>query len=181
MTVLLDMKYGYVECDIDGSGYNSCAVWRNEDATDQTRPFRYLRTSLCYGKIDRSDLTKEELLQLLAEDHFMVSNRRSRKTYRDFVTELKRGAWDKPVNPIKGVLDEELEAVLLDELVVIPDPTSDDPGSEYDQFDEDGLCHCSGCEEARAGVSNVSVAQVTAPPIWQLDPLPNWLNRRMSR
>lgn len=189
MTQLLSMKFGYVTCDLDGEGYNSCEVYRDEDAADQARPFRYIRGSLCYGNIDKPNLTKDELLELLADDHFMVSNRRSRKTYRDFVRELKHGAFDAPTNPrqdmtatapAESVLDRDLEALLVEEPARWEDPLVR-PVDDYISYDE-GPCGCASCVQAEGDRQRVlETMQTGAPSIWQMNVLPEWLNRRMSQ
>lgn len=161
MTLLLEMKFGYVSCDIDGEGYNACSVYRDDDASDQSRPFRYLRHSRCYGDIDKSGLTKSELLECLQDDGFMVSTVRARRTYRDFLRELKHGSYDRPVNarqaaasvnPVMDQWEQEL-------LTPVEAPGWDPYGISQ--------CPCPSCEEARADMRIQESAQFSyiAPEI----------------
>lgn len=98
MQTLLDLNLGYVTCDICGEGQNRITIWRDASASAHKAPFKVARKSQCYGNLDQAGMTRDEAVEWLEAQHFLVATRYARKTYLRFLKELRKGAHD-PAEP----------------------------------------------------------------------------------
>jgi hypothetical protein len=107
MDRIFELSLGYVECDVCGSGYNTMYVNHDQWAPADT-PFNFVRDSRCYGNLDISGLSRDELVEIVESNRFLVSTRRARQSFNDFLRSLKGGKFDKGASAIQTQSDGDI-------------------------------------------------------------------------
>ena len=92
---ILDLHAGYTNCDICGSGNTTISV----EATREGYTYRH--RSNCYGNLERTGLTKEQLLELLDEHSFFPHTRHAVRSFKQFRRDVARGAFERFVKPVE--------------------------------------------------------------------------------
>lgn len=92
---ILDLNAGYTNCDICGNGNTTIRV----EATRESYTYRH--RSNCYGNLERTGLTKEELLELLDKHSFLPHTRHAVKAFKEFRRDVARGAFERLIKPVE--------------------------------------------------------------------------------
>ena len=92
---ILDLNAGYTNCDICGNGNTTIRV----EATREGYTYRH--RSNCYGNLERTGLTKEELLELLDKHSFLPHTRHAVREFKEFRRDVARGAFEGLIKPVE--------------------------------------------------------------------------------
>lgn len=130
MTTLFEANLGYVNCDIDGEGYNRIEVYYDEWSPEESA-YSFFRHSNCYGDLTEKNIARDRVATLLRENAFLVATRRARKTYDRFVRKVESGRPFIQVNSPQAPQGEQME-LLFDEASAPEPPRCECPSCRPD-------------------------------------------------